>query len=65
VAKLAAGPPLAIAEIKRAVYEGVEKPLSEGLALERELIERLFRSKDASEGLAAFSEKRAPEFVGA
>jgi enoyl-CoA hydratase/carnithine racemase len=65
VERLASGPPLAIAEIKRAVHEGVDRPLAEGLALERELIERLFRSKDANEGLTAFSEKRAPEFVGA
>src|SRR4051794_34732199 len=65
VDKLAAGPPLAIAEIKRAVYEGVQQPLDEGLALERELIEKLFRSQDANEGLTAFSEKRSPEFVGA
>ncbi len=65
VDKLAAGPPLAIAEIKRAVYEGVQKPLDDGLELERELIEKLFRSQDANEGLTAFSEKRAPEFVGA
>jgi enoyl-CoA hydratase/carnithine racemase len=65
VERLASGPPLAIAEIKRAVHEGVDKPLAEGLALERELIERLFRSKDANEGLTAFSEKRTPEFVGA
>ena len=63
--RLAAGPPLAIAEIKRAVYEGTQKPLDDGLALERELIEKLFRSQDANEGLTAFSEKRAPEFVGA
>ena len=65
VEKLAAGPPLAIANIKRAVYEGLERPLDDGLALERELIEALFRSRDASEGLTAFSEKRAPSFVGA
>jgi enoyl-CoA hydratase/carnithine racemase len=65
VERLASGLPLAIAEIKRAVHEGVDRPLAEGLALERELIERLFRSKDANEGLTAFSEKRAPEFVGA
>jgi enoyl-CoA hydratase/carnithine racemase len=65
VEKLAAGPPLAIANIKRAVYEGLEVPLDDGLALERELIEALFRSRDAGEGLTAFSEKRAPSFVGA
>jgi enoyl-CoA hydratase/carnithine racemase len=65
VEKLAAGPPLAIANIKRAVYEGLEASLDDGLALERELVEELFRSKDASEGLTAFSEKRAPTFTGA
>jgi len=65
VDRLAAGPPLAIANIKRAVYEGIERPLGDGLALERELVEELFRSQDAGEGLTAFSEKRAPTFVGA
>ena len=65
VDKLAELPPLALAEIKRAVYEGMDRSLAGGLELERELIERLFRSKDASEGLNAFVEKRTPEFVGA
>ena len=65
VERLAAGPPLAIANIKRAVYVGLQRPLDEGLALERELVEELFRSQDAGEGLAAFSEKRSPTFVGA
>jgi enoyl-CoA hydratase/carnithine racemase len=65
VETLAAGPPLAIAEIKRCVYEGMQGTLDDGLGLERELIEKLFRSKDANEGLTAFSEKRRPEFVGA
>lgn len=60
----AGGPGLAIASIKRCVNEGLQKPLDEGLALERELMEGLFRSHDANEGLNAFVEKRAPEFVG-
>lgn len=62
---LAALPPLAVSEIKRAVYQGVDRPLQGGLELERELIEKLFRSQDATEGLNAFVQKRAPEFVGA
>jgi enoyl-CoA hydratase/carnithine racemase len=62
--RLAVGPKLAIAAIKRCVHEGGERSLEDGLALEAELIERLFRSKDANEGLTAFVEKRNPEFVG-
>jgi enoyl-CoA hydratase/carnithine racemase len=62
---LARGPALAFAAIKRCVYEGGELPLSEGLALEAELVEHLFGSQDAREGLHAFVEKRPPEFVGA
>ena len=61
VATLAALPPLALAGIKRAVYEGIQRPLDDGLALERELIEQLFRSEDAHEGLRAFIEKRTPD----
>jgi len=64
-AKLAAGPALAIAAIKRCVHEGGELALANGLALEGELMEQLFKSKDADEGLHAFAEKRKPEFVGA
>jgi len=64
-ARLAAGPKLAIAAIKRCVHEGGQLPLDEGLSLEAELVERLFRSRDASEGLTAFVQKRRPEFVGA
>jgi enoyl-CoA hydratase/carnithine racemase len=63
--RLAAGATLATASIKRCVYEGAQKTLDEGLALERELMEDLFRSKDADEGLHAFVEKRKAEFVGA
>jgi enoyl-CoA hydratase/carnithine racemase len=63
--RLATGPALAIAAIKRCVHEGGQKSLDDGLAIEAELMEGLFRSKDADEGLHAFVEKRKPEFVGA
>jgi enoyl-CoA hydratase/carnithine racemase len=63
--QLATGPALAIAAIKRCVHEGGQETLDDGLALEAQLMETLFRSKDADEGLHAFVEKRKPEFVGA
>lgn len=56
--------PLAIGNIKRAVQSGCGLPLESGLALERELQQRLFESDDAKEGIAAFIEKRAAAFEG-
>jgi len=38
--------------------------LRDALALERELIEPLFDTADAKEGLAAFAEKRQPVYQG-
>jgi enoyl-CoA hydratase/carnithine racemase len=64
-ARFAGGPALAIAAIKRCVHDGGERPLEDGLALEAQLVERLFRSQDASEGLQAFVDKRIPQFAGA
>ena len=64
-ARLAGGAALAVAAIKRCVHEGGELSLANGIALEQELMEMLFGSKDADEGLHAFVEKRKPEFVGA
>ncbi len=64
-ARFAAGPALATAAIKRCVHDGGQQSLQDGLALEARLVEQLFRSKDASEGLEAFVQRRAPEFVGA
>ncbi len=54
----------AVGHIKRAVQSGLESGFSEGLALERELQQRLFESDDAREGLQANLEKRKPNFSG-
>lgn len=64
VAKLATGPTLAIGNIKIATRLGGDLPLEGALALEREAVWRLFMSDDAAEGLAAFAEKRAPNWKG-
>src|SRR5438093_5711188 len=64
VAQLAKGPTLAIGNIKIATRLGADLPMEGALALEREAVWRLFMSQDAAEGLAAFSEKRKPEWKG-
>ncbi len=55
----------AVGRIKRSVQSGAEVPFEYGLTLERELQQQLFQSEDAKEGLAAYVEKRQPEFKGA
>ena len=64
VARLAKGPALAIGNIKIATRLGADLPLEGALALEREAVWRLFMSDDAAEGLAAFAEKRQPQWKG-
>jgi enoyl-CoA hydratase/carnithine racemase len=64
VASLAAGPTLAVGNIKIAARIGADLPLEGALALEREAVWRLFMSQDAAEGMAAFTEKRKPTWSG-
>jgi len=54
----------AVGAIKRAVQTGRDLGIEAGLALERELQQRLFTSEDAREGVRAYVENRAPEFKG-
>jgi enoyl-CoA hydratase/carnithine racemase len=54
----------AVGLIKRSVVTGSEVSFAEALGIERELQQQLFTSEDAKEGLAAYVEKRTPNFKG-
>ncbi len=56
--------PLAVQSIKRAVTEGLDRPLPDALRLERKLYLELQDTEDAREGARAFAEKREPEWKG-
>ena len=61
---LASRAPLALQAVLRAVQEGLQQPLAEGLRLEAGLFGSLEGTLDRQEGLAAFMEKRPPVFKG-
>ena len=63
-ARIAAMPPLAVMAAKEAVNRAFELSLEAGLEFERRNFFLLFGSEDQREGMAAFVEKRAPEFKG-
>ena len=60
----AGGATVAIGAAKRAINDGWGRPIEEGLAVEAEAFGGVFGSADAAEGIAAFLEKRAPDFKG-
>jgi enoyl-CoA hydratase len=63
-AKIAAKSPLALRMAKEAVNAAHEMSLTDALAHERRLFYLLFASEDQKEGMAAFVEKRTPDFKG-
>lgn len=63
-AKLAAGPTFGIAETKQAIQSAAGNDLDQHLDLETEAMRRCGQHEDYSEGVAAFLEKRAPNFSG-
>jgi len=63
-AKIAAKSPIALRLAKEAVNAAYEMSLTDALAHERRLFYLLFASEDQKEGMAAFLEKRSPDFTG-
>jgi enoyl-CoA hydratase len=64
-ADIAAKGPLAIAAAKRLIRDGIDMPLPQANEIERDAFGEGFGTDDQGEGMAAFLEKRAPNFKGA
>jgi 2-(1,2-epoxy-1,2-dihydrophenyl)acetyl-CoA isomerase len=62
--RLAAGPTKAYSALKQALRGAFDQPLEAQLAIEARLQGQCGASVDFHEGVAAFLEKRAPEFTG-
>jgi len=56
---------VALRHARAAVQRSLALPLDEGLRIEADLSTLAFQSRDAQEGMTAFSEKRLPNFVDA
>ena len=63
--KLSTAAPLAVTAIKRAVSQGLDRPIEEALEIERREFIGVRQTADAREGITAFIEKRPPIFTGA
>jgi enoyl-CoA hydratase/carnithine racemase len=63
-AKIASFSPVAVQMAKDVINSAYETPLTEGVKLERRIFHSLFAFEDQKEGMAAFAEKRKPDFKG-
>ncbi|MFE6862164.1 enoyl-CoA hydratase/isomerase family protein [Nocardia sp. NPDC057668] len=62
--RLAAGPPVAVAQTKALLNEGVDRTMHEALASESRAQAVNFATADVPEAYAAFTQQRAAEFTG-
>ena len=63
-AAIAANGPVAVRMAKEAATRGLDMPLDKGLELESDLLTFVQSTDDAKEGMAAFAEKRKPNWTG-
>jgi len=62
--EMASKGPIALRYTKEAIYKGMDMTLEQGLRLEADLYLLIHTSKDRTEGIQAFQEKRKPQFEG-
>jgi enoyl-CoA hydratase len=56
--------PFAVRQAKWAIDQGSDLPFEDGLQREHEAYMRAIASEDRGEGIAAFNERRPPQFSG-
>jgi enoyl-CoA hydratase/carnithine racemase len=62
--EMASKGPIALKYTKEAIYKGMDMTLEQGLHLEADLYLLIHTTKDRTEGIKAFQEKRTPKFEG-
>ena len=61
---IAGNAPLSVRQAKKSIHLGLQTDLRTGLRIEVEAYNRLIGTEDRVEGIAAFNEKRKPQFRG-
>ena len=62
--RIGANAPIAVRQAKQAIHKGLQMSLMDGLAFEIEAYNRTVPTNDRKEGVAAFNQKRPPNFKG-
>ncbi len=62
--RIADNAPLSVQMTRKAIRDGLDMPMEQGLALERTLFTIIRDTQDRAEGRQAFRDKRKPEFKG-